>query len=188
MTIPAFPTDSDYSEGTYVWPSLQGDNGVFQAVCDGRSGSWWIGDGFYGTPSLSWGAGFSVSPGDEVYFTFDLTNSSNSTWTATLTHSDDAVSSTFDLDGDVMDIAQFAVELYGGTYNFGPTTYKDITIVSADEASSWCTGDDVYSWGYYSNSEYTYGNSKNLFTLEGLVAKGYTCTIETLIMPNETVF
>lgn len=190
MTIPAFPSDSDYSAGTYVWPSLQGDNGVFQAVCDGRSGSWWIGDGFYGTPSLAWGAGFSVSAGEQVYFTFNLANSTNSTWTTTLTliETNETVSSTFDLDGDVLDIAQFAVELYGGTYDFGPTTYENITIVSADNASSWCTGEDVYSWGYYNNSQYTYGNDKNLFTLEGLGAEGNTCTIGTLIMPNATVF
>lgn len=29
-----------------------------------------VGDGFYGTPSLAWGNGFNVSPGDTVHFTF----------------------------------------------------------------------------------------------------------------------
>lgn len=33
-----------WREGTpYVWPGLQSDNGVLQAVLDGRSGTWWIG-------------------------------------------------------------------------------------------------------------------------------------------------
>ncbi|KAK0459417.1 uncharacterized protein EV420DRAFT_320269 [Desarmillaria tabescens] len=47
-------------------------NGVLQAVLDGRSGTWWIGDGFYGTPSLSWGNGFNVYPGDTVHFEFSV--------------------------------------------------------------------------------------------------------------------
>lgn len=28
------------------------------------------GDGFYGTPSLPWGNGFNVNPGDTVHFSF----------------------------------------------------------------------------------------------------------------------
>ena len=37
-------TQSHYLLGTpYVWPGLQSNNGVLQAVCDGRSGVWWIG-------------------------------------------------------------------------------------------------------------------------------------------------
>ncbi len=60
MLVPDLPTPG----GTpYVWPGLQSNNGVLQAVLDGRSGTWWIGDGFYGTPSLSWGNGFNVYPG-----------------------------------------------------------------------------------------------------------------------------
>ncbi|KAG8779032.1 hypothetical protein FRC12_024681 [Ceratobasidium sp. 428] len=47
FVIPKLPSPG----GTpYVWPALQSGNGVLQAVCDGRSGTWWIGDGFYGTP------------------------------------------------------------------------------------------------------------------------------------------
>lgn len=67
MIVPSLPP----SGGTpYVWPGLQSNNGVLQAVLDGRSGTWWIGDGFYGTPSLAWGNGFNVSPGETVHFTF----------------------------------------------------------------------------------------------------------------------
>ena len=43
MLVPSLPPPG----GTpYVWPGLQpGTAGVLQAVLDGRSGSWWIGDG-----------------------------------------------------------------------------------------------------------------------------------------------
>ncbi len=69
MLVPDLPTPG----GTpYVWPGLQSNNGVLQAVLDGRSGTWWIGDGFYGTPSLSWGNGFNVYPGDTVHFEFSV--------------------------------------------------------------------------------------------------------------------
>lgn len=69
MVVPNVPA----AGGTpYVWPGVQSSNGVLQAVLDGRSGTWWIGDGFYGSPSLPWGSGFNVSPGDTVHFTFDL--------------------------------------------------------------------------------------------------------------------
>lgn len=56
MTVPGLPTpggkfihiaSTRYELkilGTpYVWPGIQSDNGVLQAVLDGRSGSWWIG-------------------------------------------------------------------------------------------------------------------------------------------------
>ncbi|KAG6855752.1 hypothetical protein H0H87_011313 [Tephrocybe sp. NHM501043] len=67
MVVPKLPQ----AGGTpYVWPGLQSGNGVLQAVLDGRSGVWWIGDGFYGTPSLLWGNGFNVNPGDTVHFSF----------------------------------------------------------------------------------------------------------------------
>ncbi|KAG8797117.1 hypothetical protein FRC16_009216 [Serendipita sp. 398] len=51
LVVPKLPQ----AGGTpYVWPGLQSGNGVLQAVLDGRKGAWWIGDGFYGTPSLPW--------------------------------------------------------------------------------------------------------------------------------------
>lgn len=36
------------------------------------------GDGFYGTPSLPWGNGFNVNPGDTVHFTFSSVRSPSS--------------------------------------------------------------------------------------------------------------
>lgn len=59
---------------------------------------------------------------------------------------------------------------------------------STQEASGWCVEADVYSWGYYADGSYTYGNSEGLYTLEGLVADGYGCSFDKLVMPNRTVF
>ncbi|CEL62257.1 hypothetical protein RSOLAG1IB_12530 [Rhizoctonia solani AG-1 IB] len=107
FVIPKLPSTG----GTpYVWPALQSSKGVLQAVCDGRKGAWWIGDGFYGTPSLPWGAGFSVKPGDVVHFTFTSSGANGENWTATLSGPGSATS-TFQIPGSTMNRAILAVEV-----------------------------------------------------------------------------
>lgn len=45
MVIPPLPQAGTY----YLWPGLQptDNSGVYQNVLDGRSGTWWIGSGWY---------------------------------------------------------------------------------------------------------------------------------------------
>lgn len=67
MVIPRLPRAGVY----YLWPGLQptDNSGVYQNVLDGRTGSWWIGNGWCcENPRLSWGDGFGVQEGDEVWF------------------------------------------------------------------------------------------------------------------------
>ena len=54
---------------------------MLQSVLDGRTGSWLISTGWFGTPSLPWGNGFRTQAGDTVEFQY-LKVGSN--WTTTL--------------------------------------------------------------------------------------------------------
>ncbi|EUC60675.1 hypothetical protein RSOL_359560 [Rhizoctonia solani AG-3 Rhs1AP] len=169
FVIPKLPSPG----GTpYVWPALQSSNGVLQAVCDGRNGAWWIGDGFYGTPSLPWGAGFSVKPGDVVHFTFTSSGTNGETWSATLSGPGTATS-TFQIPGSTMNRAILAVELTNVTFNFGPVVFKNLAITATTAASGWC-GKTV-SLGY-SSGEYT---------VTGATAGGNTCRVSQVTMPSK---
>ncbi|ETW76830.1 hypothetical protein HETIRDRAFT_242504, partial [Heterobasidion irregulare TC 32-1] len=175
MLVPSLPPPG----GTpYVWPGLQpGTAGVLQAVLDGRSGSWWIGDGYYGTPSLPWGAGFNAAPGETVHFTFAL--GSNDTWTCTLSSSSGAsASTTLAIAGQTMNrrvphtAAILAVELYDIAYTFGPTIYRNLVLTATTAASGWC--------GKTVSSGYTSGQ----YTVTGATASGNTCRVAEVIMPS----
>ncbi|KAF8687079.1 hypothetical protein RHS03_10000, partial [Rhizoctonia solani] len=190
FVIPKLPS----AGGTpYVWPALQSSNGVLQAVCDGRKGAWWIGDGFYGTPSLPWGAGFSVKPGDVVHFTFTSSGSNGETWTATLSGPGSATS-TFQISGSTMNRAILAVEvgsvlrrrpfkesltmnyhykLTNVPFNFGPVVFKNLAITATTAASGWC-GKTV-SLGY----------SAGEYTVTGATASGNTCRVAQVTMPSK---
>ncbi|CAE6455584.1 unnamed protein product [Rhizoctonia solani] len=169
FVIPKLPP----SGGTpYVWPALQSSNGVLQAVCDGRKGAWWIGDGFYGTPSLPWGAGFSVKPGDVVHFTFTSSGTNGENWTATLSGPGSATS-TFKIPGSTMNRAILAVELTGVSFNFGPVVFKNLAITATTAASGWC-GKTV-SLGY----------SAGEYTVTGATASGNTCRVAQVTMPSK---
>ncbi|KAL1713087.1 hypothetical protein EV715DRAFT_258825 [Schizophyllum commune] len=160
MVVPGIP-----SGGTpYVWPALQSDNGVLQAVCDGRSGTWWIGDGFYGTPSLPWGNGFNVNPGDTVHFTF---TGNGDTWTTTLESNGQTASTTLDITGSTMNRAIFAVELYDVPFDFGPVKYSNVKITATTAASGWCGS--VAHLGSYN------------YTYSGNTASGNTCSIAQIV-------
>uniref|UniRef100_A0A0W0G0I5 Uncharacterized protein n=1 Tax=Moniliophthora roreri TaxID=221103 RepID=A0A0W0G0I5_MONRR len=150
----------------YVWPALQSNNGVLQAVCDGRSGVWWIGDGFYGTPSLPWGNGFNVNPGDTVHFSF-TSASSGTTWTATLSSNGKSASTTLDIPGIVCASAIFAAELTSIPFNFGPITYRNVKITATTAASGWCGR--ILHLGNYP------------YTVTGNVASGNTCNIASIV-------
>ncbi|KAL5500995.1 hypothetical protein ACEPAH_9382 [Sanghuangporus vaninii] len=167
MIVPDTP---DAGGTPYVWPGLQpGSTGVLQAVLDGRTGTWWIGDGYYGTPSLPWGNGFNAYPGQTVHFTFSV--DSSGTWTCTLSGPSTA-QSTFALSGLTMNRAILAVELYDVAFNFGPVIYQNITLTATTAASSWCSR--TSSLGYTSGG----------YTVSGAVASGNTCSVSEVIMPS----
>ncbi|KAI5122255.1 hypothetical protein M0805_007120 [Coniferiporia weirii] len=167
MVVPDVPNPP----GTpYVWPGLQpGSTGVLQAVLDGRTGTWWIGDGYDGTPSLPWGAGFNAYPGDTVHFTFATDSSGN--WTCTLS-GPGSVESTFSLTGLVMNRAILAVELYDVDFDFGPVVYRNVKITATTSASDWC--------GTTSSLGYSIGQ----YTVSGATADGNTCSVDEVIMPS----
>ncbi|KAI4594810.1 hypothetical protein KJ359_007613 [Pestalotiopsis sp. 9143b] len=62
MVIPPLPQAGTY----YLWPGLQptDNSGVYQNVLDGRSGTWWIGSGWYAFPDKSF---------NQVLFAIELT-------------------------------------------------------------------------------------------------------------------
>ncbi|KAK7462955.1 hypothetical protein VKT23_007536 [Stygiomarasmius scandens] len=181
MIVPNLPQPG----GTpYVWPGVQSGNGVLQAVLDGRSGTWWIGDGFFGTPSLPWGNGFNVNPGeyllrwfrvfslylasgDTVHFTFSL---SGSTWTCTLSSNGKSATTTLNITGNTMNRAIFAAELYDVPFNFGPIVYRNVKITATTPASQWCGG--IAHLGSYP------------FTVTGNTASGNTCNIASITQNN----
>ncbi|PFH49913.1 hypothetical protein AMATHDRAFT_194124 [Amanita thiersii Skay4041] len=164
MIVPKLPQPG----GTpYVWPGLQSSNGVLQAVLDGRSGVWWIGDGFYGTPSLPWGNGFNVNPGDTVHFSF---TSSESVWTCTLSSNGKTASTTLNITGSTMNRAIFAAELTNVPFNFGPITYTNVKITATTAASNWCGR--IAHLGTYP------------YTVTGNTASGNTCTISKIVQNN----
>ncbi|KAF9457732.1 hypothetical protein BDZ94DRAFT_191699 [Collybia nuda] len=160
MVVPRLPQ----AGGTpYVWPGLQSGNGVLQAVLDGRSGVWWIGDGFYGNPSLPWGNGFNVNPGDTVHFSF---TSSGSVWTCTLSSNGKSASTTLNITGNTMNRAIFAAELTNVPFNFGPIVYNNVKITATTAASGWC-GKTAHLGTYP-------------YTVASTSASGNTCTISKI--------
>ncbi|ESK95451.1 hypothetical protein Moror_12769 [Moniliophthora roreri MCA 2997] len=161
MVIPKLPNPGGIP---YVWPALQSNHGVLQAVCDGRSGVWRIADGFYGVPSLPWGNGFNVNPGDTVHFSF---TSSGTTWTATLSSNGKSASTTLNIPGSTMNRAIFAVELTRIPFNFGPITYRNVKITATTAASGWCGR--ILHIGNYPH------------TVTGNVASGNTCNIASIV-------
>ncbi|KAK0222419.1 hypothetical protein EDD85DRAFT_255011 [Armillaria nabsnona] len=166
MLVPDLPTPG----GTpYVWPGLQSNNGVLQAVLDGRSGTWWIGDGFYGTPSLSWGNGFNVYPGDTVHFEFSV---SGTEWTCTLSSGSSSASTVLNVTGSTMNRAIFAVELYDVAFDFGPIIYSNIKITATTAASGWCG-----SWPHLGSYP---------FTVTSTTASGNTCSIASIRQNSAT--
>ncbi|KAF9078802.1 hypothetical protein BDP27DRAFT_1310194 [Rhodocollybia butyracea] len=151
MIVPELPTPG----GTpYVWPGVQSGNGVLQAVLDGSSGLWWIGDGFFGTPSLPWGNGFNVNPGATVHFSF---SSSGTTWTCTLSSGGLSASTTLNITGSTMNRAIFAVE-------------KNVKVTATTAASGWCGN--------------TPGLGTYPHTITGNVASGNTCSVASIVQKS----
>lgn len=128
-----------------------------------------------------------MNPGDVVHFTFELVSTSNDgpLWTATLSSCNGQVSSSFTLPSSIMTMALFAVELYGTTYNFGPTVYDNVVMTAVNPASEWCY---EYSMGYYSNTgTWVTGNADSRYLVDGVVFDGNTCRINSIFMPSRTI-
>ncbi|KAJ7286954.1 hypothetical protein C8J57DRAFT_1445973 [Mycena rebaudengoi] len=119
FVAPALPKAATY----YLWPGLQppGNAGVLQPVLDGRSGTWWIGDGWCcSNPSLPWGSGFNVANGQTVGFTMKVNSIASGTWATTLTSSGGgSASGSFPLPTHPMNQAIMAIELYDVAWTFG---------------------------------------------------------------------
>lgn len=129
MVAPTLPGAGTY----YLWPGLQptDNSGVYQNVLDGTSGSWWFGSGWCcSNPSLPWGGGFNVGNGDTT--TFSNVKQSDGSWTSTVTlpSTNTSVTNNFALQGKTFNLAIFAIELDGPTWDFGPLAFKDVVIVS----------------------------------------------------------
>ncbi|TAQ84889.1 hypothetical protein B7494_g6777 [Chlorociboria aeruginascens] len=159
MVVPSLPTAGTY----YLWPGLQdiGTTGVFQSVLDGRSGTWWIGDGWCcSNPSLSWGSGFNAYQGDVVQFTYSR-DAADGNWDTTLTLNGDAssrVTGAFPLAYKSFDQVLFAIELYGVTWDFGPLVFENVSVSTNSSNTSWCT-----------SAPENYNSATN-YTLEGVAA------------------
>ncbi|KAK7026877.1 hypothetical protein VNI00_015419 [Paramarasmius palmivorus] len=168
MVIPKLPN----SGGTpYVWPALQSDNGVLQAVCDGRSGVWWIGDGFYGTPSLPWGNGFNVNPGDTVHFSFTSQRQVGEynvehPWKHDESRNIRCRGKTFYLK-PIPSLLTLDMQLTGIPFNFGPITYRNVKITATTPASQWCGR--ILHLGSYP------------YTVTGNTASGNTCSVASIV-------
>lgn len=73
--------------------------------------------------------------------------------------------------------AIFAIEIYDGSWTFGPLTFTDITIeTTGGTDSSWCT-----------NEPSNYGNT--VYSKTGVTATtndngGVTCTIESIVLES----
>ncbi|TFK38143.1 hypothetical protein BDQ12DRAFT_606567 [Crucibulum laeve] len=166
LVVPKLPQ----AGGTpYVWPGLQSGNGVLQAVLDGRSGTWWIGDGFYGTPSLPWGNGFNVYPGDTVHFSF---TSSGTTWTCTLSSNGKSASTTLNSNFVCITLQHTLTtsQLTNVPFNFGPITYNNVKITATTAASGWC-GKTAHLGTYP-------------YTVTSATASGNTCSISKIVQNN----
>lgn len=171
------PRRPSFSGTYYVWPGLQPKaNGVLQEVCDGRSGSWWMGSGWCcSNPSLPWGSGISVNPGDQV--TFSNVGTSSGTWTCSVSKPGTAAAvSTFAL-GTInpMSYAYFAVELYSVGWDFGPVIYENVQIQTNDPSTSICSQSLSVSGstGYVINGVSSSSNSQ-----------GALCTYSSIYMWN----
>ncbi|TFK96666.1 hypothetical protein BDV98DRAFT_554963 [Pterulicium gracile] len=151
---------------SHVWPGVQSGNGALQAVLDGWSGIWWIGDDFHGNPSIPWGNGFNVNPGDTVRFTFQLSGPvpGHALSAATAKNATTALN----IPNNTMNRAIFAVELYSVPFNFGPVVYRNIRITANTAASGWCHAGGGGKLGTYP------------LTISGVSASGNTCNIGSI--------
>jgi len=137
--VPSLPQAATY----YVWPGLQDINttGVFQSVLDGRSGTWWIGDGWCcSDPDLSWGGGFNAHDGDVVHFTYSR-DTTDANWSTTLTLDGEAsslVTGSFPLAYKSFDQVLLAIELYGVAWDFGSVIYENVVITTNSTDTAWC--------------------------------------------------
>ncbi|KAF8581461.1 hypothetical protein K439DRAFT_1636183 [Ramaria rubella] len=157
-------------EGATVWPGLQSDNGVLQVELDSQSGSWSIGNSFYGIPTVPLGSRFTASPGDTVHFSFTLTEDLG-IWLCTLSGSQ-SLQTTFSIPANTMNRAILAVQVSDAPHDF-TVTYSDVSITAASApAAQWCT--TVASNGY------TPGG----YTVNGAIAEDTTCHIEQIILPG----
>jgi len=166
LAIPSLPK----SNGTiFVWPGLQSEAGALQASLnnlDFTLQAIFLDDGHV---KLADSLPSAVLPGDDVHFSLNRTESDQ--WVTTLTGSD-VITQTFTIPHK-MKRAIFAIELRGVPHDF-TVQYTDLVIISATTpASKWCarTGSNGY-------------NAHNTgYSVEGAVAEGNTCSIQTITLP-----
>ncbi|KAJ7496649.1 hypothetical protein FB451DRAFT_1208323 [Mycena latifolia] len=139
FVAPTLPQAATY----YLWPGLQPpDNaGVLQPVLDGRSGTWWIGDGWCcSNPSLAWGSGFNVANGQTVNFGLKVNSIQSGTWATTLSSSGGgSATGSFPLPTHPMNQAIMAIELYDVAWTFGQFAFSNVVIVANTTSTAWCT-------------------------------------------------
>lgn len=174
FVAPTLPQAATY----YLWPGLQPrDNaGVLQPVLDGRSGTWWIGDGWCcSNPSLPWGSGFNVANGKTVQFGLKVNSIQNGTWATTLSSSGGgSATGTFPLPTHPMNQAIMAIELYDVAWTFGQFAFSNVVIVANTTSTAWCTNGPTN----YQNAAVV-SKSTPVATVSGGQT---TCTIASIVL------
>ncbi|MCJ1473405.1 hypothetical protein MMC13_002056 [Lambiella insularis] len=170
MSIPSIQKAGGY----YIWPGLQSvdGSGVLQTVLDGRTGSWWIGSGWVGSPTLPWGGGFSTKRGDTVNFKY---TKQSANWMTTIQKAGVASSTTntFNLTGKSFNNALVCIELHDEPWDFGSVTFSNLVIEATGTDTSWCT------IGPQSNAAFDFKIGGIKFNENVAIA---TCYIESIVL------
>ncbi|KAF2479808.1 hypothetical protein BDY17DRAFT_327741 [Neohortaea acidophila] len=144
IKVPEYPPGYPCDGCTYyLWPGLQGSSvpGVYQNVMSPESsgGTWSVDSGYCCESGQPFDGGLSgLEPGSEYYF--NNLRGNDGTWTTQFAVSGKPVSQTdtFNYSAFPFNLAVFAIELYGASWNFGEFAFYDVTIAWLGDDTSAC--------------------------------------------------